>query len=203
MELTANITGSPNNNFNETLRLLKKEFDIEPTGYIDFQLNNFEVFKQYSSFELHNSYVINTDNDRCYILFIEACVKSQNAAGEITEHRENQTWGLAYLKHNMGRVKIRRETFTDKLFELVFPLELDFPEDKAFSNTFYVLANDKPKAIAGITRDFRNAVMDIREDDFIIEVAEHTLIIGNRKPITGQKAIHLAEFATRLVEICD
>ncbi|MCC8411235.1 hypothetical protein LJ707_20005 [Mucilaginibacter sp. UR6-1] len=203
MELTTDITGSHNDSFSETYQLLKQEFAIEPTGYIDFQLNNFEVFKQYSSFELQSSYVINTENDRCYILFIEACVKSQSTTGEITEHRENQTWGLAYLKHNLGRVKIRRETFTDKLFELVFPLEIDFKEDKAFSNTFYVLANDKPKAIAGITRDFRNAVMDIREDDLIIEVADHTLLIGNRKPITGQKAIHMAEFVTRLVEICD
>ncbi|MBE9586117.1 hypothetical protein IM792_16810 [Mucilaginibacter sp. JRF] len=200
MDITTDITGSHNNSFSDTYHLLKQEFDIEPTGYIDFQLNNFEAFKQYSSFEIKNSYVINTENDRCYILFVEVCTKSQSATGAITEQRENQTWALAYLKQNMGRVKIRRETFADKLFELVFPLEIDFKEDKAFSNTFYVLADDKPKAIAGITRDFRNAVMDIREDDFIIEVADHTLIIGNRKPISGQKAIHLAEFAVRLVD---
>lgn len=201
MEITTDITGSHNENFSDTYQLLRQEFAIEPTGYIDFQLNNLEVFKQCSAVELHSSYVIETGRDRCYILFVETCTKSQGADGRITEHRELQTWALAYLKHNFGRVKIRRETFTDKLFELMFPLEVDFNEDKTFSNAFYVLADDKSKAINGITRDFRNAVMDIREDDFVIEIADHTLIIGNRKPISGQKAIHLAEFVVRLVDI--
>lgn len=200
MEITTDLTGSHNENFSDTYQLLRQEFDIELTGYIDFQLNNFDVFKPCSSVELHSSYVIETEHDRCYILFVETCTKTQLTTGEIAEHRELQTWALAYLKHNFGRVKIRRETFTDKLFELVFPLEIDFKDDKAFSNTFYVLADDRPKAVAGITRDFRNAVMDIREDDFVIEIADHTLIIGNRKPISGQKAIYLAEFAVRLVD---
>ncbi|MCD8742485.1 hypothetical protein LT679_17880 [Mucilaginibacter roseus] len=200
MDITTDITGSHHDSFSETYQLLRTAFTIEPTGYIDFQLSNFEVFKQCFAVELHSSYVIETGYDRCYILFVETCTKTRHVTGEIAEHRELQTWALAYLKHNFGRVKIRRETFTDKLFELVFPLEIDFKDDKAFSNTFYVLADDLPKAVAGITRDFRNAVMDIREDDFVIEIADHTLIIGNRKPISGQKAIHLAEFAVRLVD---
>ncbi len=107
---------------------------------------------------------------------------------------EYHTWALAYLKHDFGRVMIRRETLTDKIIELIHPVELDFEADKAFSDTFYVLVNDRDKATSAIDRNFRNAVMDIRHEDFIIEIVEHTLIIGNQQPISPEKALYMADF---------
>jgi hypothetical protein len=65
------------------------------------------------------------------------------------------------------------------------------------------LVNDHEKAITGINRNFRNVVMDIREDDFVIEIAEHTLIIGNCKPVSPEKVIYMAEFVSRLCTTCD
>jgi len=97
---------------------------------------------------------------------------------------------------------IRRETLADKIIELVHPVELDFDEDKPFSDTFYVLVNDREKATQAIDRNFRNAVMDIRVDNFIVEVVEHSLIIGNYDPISPQKTTHLAEFITRVCSHC-
>ena len=122
--------------------------------------------------------------------------------GGISEFYEYQTYALAYLKRNLGRVLIRPETLVDKLIELIHPHEIDFKEDKAFSDIFYVVANDHEKAVAGIDRNLRNAIMDVREDDFIIEIVEHTLIIGSKKPITPDNAVHLAEFVSRVAEMC-
>jgi hypothetical protein len=53
-----------------------------------------------------------------------------------------------------------------------------------------------------MNRDFRNAVMDIRDSDFIIEIVDHTLIIGNYDPIIAEKSIHLAEFVERVASVC-
>ncbi len=97
---------------------------------------------------------------------------------------------------------IRRETLADKIIELVHPVELDFEDDKPFSDTFYVLVNDHQKAINAIDRNFRNAVMDTRKDNFIIEVVEHNLIIGNTDPVSPEKAIYLAEFVSRVASSC-
>jgi hypothetical protein len=98
-------------------------------------------------------------------------------------------------------VIIRTETFVDKLKELLLPLELDFKEDKPFSKRFYVLTDDKDKAANAMTQPFRDAVMSIKETDFIIEIFEHTLIIGNRKPILPEHACYLAEFVTKVAAI--
>ena len=151
---------------------------------------------------LRDSYVIKHLNKDSYVLFIGTHSRSVGTRGGITEFHENHIWALAYLKHDFGRVLIRRETLADKIIELIHPVELDFKEDKPFSDTFYVLVNDHQKAVSAIDRNFRNAVMDIREDDFVIEIVEHTLIIGSHKPISPERALHLAEFVARIASIC-
>ena len=102
----------------------------------------------------------------------------------------------------LAGVMIRPETLTDKILELIHPIELDFKEDKAFSDTFYVLIDDHQKAVTGINRNFRNAVMDIREDDFLIEIVNHTLVIGNKQSISPEKAIYMADFVSRICSSC-
>jgi hypothetical protein len=204
--LPFNITGlcaEEIERLHETYKALKEKFGIQFTGHIDFHLELFEVFKNHPGVHVRDCYVIKQDNNNdAYVLFIETHAQTVGENGAIINHCEYQTWALAYLKHDFGRVMIRRETLTDKIIELIHPIELDFEEDKPFSDTFYVLVNDHKKAINAINRNFRNAVMDIREDNFVIEIVEHTLIIGNKKPITYEKAIYLADFVVRLASLC-
>jgi hypothetical protein len=181
---------------------LKEKFNIQHTGHIDFHLEQFEIFKYYLDFNLRDSYVIKHTNNDCYVFFVDTHHKTKDSKGHITDHYTYQTWALAYLKQDMGRILIRPETLTDKILEIIHPLELDFEEDKAFSDAFYVVVNDHAKAIAGIDRNFRNAVMDIRHDDLVIEIVEHTLIIGNRRPISTDKALQMAAFVSRLCSMC-
>ena len=188
--------------FYKTYEALKARFLIQQTGNIDFNLEQFGVFKHCLHINIRGSFVVKQCDNDCYIFFIETHHKGLGHNGGITEHYEYQTWALAYLKHNFGRVLIRPETLADKIIELIHPVEVDFSEDKAFSDTFYVLVNDHAKAVAGIDRNFRNAVMDIRCDDFVIEIVDHTLLIGSKKPISPEKAIHLAEFIERIAELC-
>jgi hypothetical protein len=199
---TIGLNGETIDSFHETYKALKAKFRIELTGHIDFHLEDFEVFRQYPDINIRDSFVIRQVNNDCYILFIENHFKTMGTKGSIYGHYEYQTWALAYLKKDFGRVRIRPETLADKILELIHPIELDFAEDKAFSDTFYVLVNDHQKAVTAIDRNFRNVVMDIREHDFEIEIINHTLIIGNRKPISPENAIHLAEFVVRVCSNC-
>lgn len=198
---TENLTNEAVELFRDTYNLLAEKFDIQPTGDIDFHLEDFELFRNYSELRLLGSFVIKNSRTDCYILFLEV---AYTTSGKFKDAHpvEYQTWALSYLKHDFGRVLIRKETLKDKIVELVHPVEIDFPEDKAFSDTFFVVANDFNKAFANINRDFRNAVMDIRQDEFLIEIADHTLIIGDKKPVFPGRAIHLADFVTRLCDNC-
>jgi len=188
--------------FNDTYQLLKARSDFQVTGNIDFQLEQFEVFRDYDDVNIRGSYAIKPGNGNdCYILFVEAhsSVMGKYQRAHIYHY---QTWAIAFVKNDFDRVLIRRETLTDKIIELVHPVELDFEEDKPFSDTFYVLVNDRDKAIRGIGRNFRNAVMDIREDGFVIEIVGHTLIAGSQYPTMPGMAVHLAEFVERVCAHC-
>ena len=186
----------------DTYNALKTKLHIEFTGNIDFNLEQFEVFRNYCDIKLRESYAIKHLNNDSYALFVETHSRNMRQRRGIVDYYENQTWALAYLKKDFGRVLIRRETLADKIIELVHPVELDFEEDKAFSDTFYVLVNDRQKALSAIDRNFRNAVMDVRHDDFTIEVVEHTLIVGDRMPMSPERAVYLAEFVARLASLC-
>jgi hypothetical protein len=199
---TVGLTVSQFDNFYQTYNVLKGKFDIQPTGNIDFHLDGFESFKFYNDVKIRGSFVIKRAKNDCYVLFVEVRYKTMGGKSGYTYHQDYQTWAISYLKQDFGRVLIRRETLTDKIAELVHPVEIDFEEDKAFSDTFYVLANDHQKAVAGIDRNFRNAVMDIRSDDFTIEINEHSLIIGNRSTLSPERSIHLAEFIERIANLC-
>lgn len=199
---TVGLTAEEIDRLQQTYTALKDKFNIQLTGDINFHLEQFEVFKHCFDVNIRDSYVIKQDGNSSYVLFVETHSKTPNIKAGVTDHCDYQTWALAYLKHNFGRVLIRPETLRDKIVELIHPLEIDFAADKAFSDIFYVVANDHDKAINGINRNFRNAVMDVREDDFVIEIVEHTLIIGSKKTITPDRAIHLAEFVARVAERC-
>jgi hypothetical protein len=187
----------------DTYNELKSKLDLCHTGHIDFDLEHFEVFKNTFRMRVLGSYAIKQPNSNdCYVLFLEKRYQYTGSKGHTGEDDDYQTWVVAYLKNDFDRVLIRRETLADKLIELVHPVELDFDDDKAFSDTFYVLVNDRNKAIRGIDRNFRNAVMDLRHDDFIIEISGHTLIAGLQGPMMPGTAVHLAEFAERLCKFC-
>lgn len=203
---TVGLSGETIDSFHDIYKALKAKFNIQFTGDINFHLEDFEVLRSYENIELKGSFVVKHANNDCYILFLENFFRSFGGIGskgsQIIDRYEYQTWALAYLKKDFGRVMIRRETLTDKILELIHPIELDFAEDKPFSDTFYVLVNDLHKATLAIDRNFRNAAMDIRHDDFIIEIVNHTLIIGTRDTISPQSAVYLADFVTRVCSMC-
>jgi hypothetical protein len=187
----------------DTYNELKSKLELCHTGHIDFYLEQFESFSNAVRVRVLGSYAIKQPNGNdCYALFVEKRYQYTGSKGHTGEDDDYQTWVVAYLKNDFDRVLIRRETLTDKLIELVHPVELDFEDDKAFSDTFYVLVNDRNKAQRGIDRSFRNAVMDLRHDDITIEIHGHTLIAGRQGAMMPGTAVHLAEFAERLCKLC-
>lgn len=196
---TTALSGKNVDLLSETYGSLREQFGVEPTGHIDFQLEGFSAFSYYADFKIRGSYVIRTGTDSCYVLFVETFVKTLSPRGSKIEHYDYQVWGLGYLKHDAGRVVIRPETLADKIIELVYAVELDFKDDKTFSNSFYVVADDRYKAATALTPGFRKALFDLRRSEYIVEVMNHTFIIGNRKPISPAEATRLAGVVCKLV----
>ena len=201
---TVGLNGEQIDLFQETYETLKTRYSVELSGNIDFQLSDFEVFRDCVAVNIKGSFTIKSARSDCYLLFVETSkfATRGNRSPETVKVVEYQVWALAFTKKDFGRVLIRPETLVDKIIELVHPVELDFDEDKAFSDTYYVLVNDRWKADVAMDRNFRNVAMDVRHEDIVIEVIDHTLIIGYGKPVSPETAMNLADFVVRLCNNC-
>ena len=199
----SNLPTATINNYRNIYTAVKDQFPLQITGNINFHLEDFESFRNCIEINLRASYVIKHERSDSYLLFTETRHKPvEQKDTDSADYYLHHTWALAYLRKDFGHVVIRRETLRDKIIELIHPIELDFAEDKPFSNTFYTIVSDVQKARSSIDRNFRNAVMDIRDNDFVIEIVNHTLIIGSHHPVSPEKAVHIAEFVNRLADLC-
>lgn len=93
---------------------------------------------------------------------------------------------------------IRKKTFSDRIINLIHHTALDFNEDQSFSKYFYVAASDKEKALAAMTKEFRNALMEIQLENFIIEINNNVLLMGSSAAIDAKQIINLVNCANRL-----
>jgi hypothetical protein len=148
---TTGLSSIETDAFDATCQALKEEFKIEVPGYIDFQLEQFEVLNHHQAVNIRDTFAIKNLCGDSYLLFVDMNTAHAPVKGRTSYYTEYQPWALAYLKRDYGRVFIRTETIIDKIREIIFPIELDFKEDKPFSDRYYVLTDDKHKAEQAIT----------------------------------------------------
>src|SRR5579862_3656981 len=90
---TAGLCSEDIDRFYDTYKALKEKFHIELTGHIDFNLSQFEVFKNYPDINLRDSYVIKHLNNESYMLLVETHMRTVSArATVITDYFEYHAW---------------------------------------------------------------------------------------------------------------
>ena len=86
------------------------------------------------------------------------------------------------LEKDYGRILIREENVFDKILEILIKTEIDFKDDKEFSDRFYVLADDGYNAKQFLNSEIREILTSIpKKENFSIEVFNNELIISNKK----------------------
>ena len=195
---TMKIEASDIDALEATYKTLKENFKVGLTKDDAIKLKEFDMFTNHPEATIGGTLLINHPEDGCHLSFVKLRTVIQGGRGPAISYYKYQLWASATLRSDFGRVMIRRETLVDKILNVVHPVELHFDNDSAFSHRFFVAANDREKAITAMTPSFRDAIAGIRMDDFIIEIANSTLVIGNVQPITPQQTLYMAEFATKL-----
>ncbi|RCH56399.1 hypothetical protein DJ568_00635 [Mucilaginibacter hurinus] len=165
----------------EIFDALKQKFDVEYTELQDFEPTQFSSFNQYNKVGVVKKIAIKRAGTG-YLSFIK------------TPTTLLQLWGSVKINKDFGHVLIRPEKFADKLQELIKPVEIDFPDDKLFSQMNYVVANDRQKAVAAVTSGFRNIVAELQEDEFVIEIINDQLIINIKREPSPEVAKKLYKF---------
>ena len=86
------------------------------------------------------------------------------------------------LEKDYGRILIREENVFDKILEILIKTEIDFKDDKEFSDRFYVLADDEYNAKQFLNSEvIKNFNSIPKKENFTIEIFNNELIISNKK----------------------
>lgn len=185
----------------EAYAVLRKKFRVSITEDHTFDIKKFDVFSNYKDISIGGSLLINHPEKGCYLTFVKVITDARDMhtqRAQSLSYCKYQVWACATLRSDFGRMMIRRETVIDRVLNLVHPTELHFDDYVAFNKKFNVVADDKIKAIPAMTRAFRNALMEIKAEDFVIEIVGSTLVIGNTQPIDARQIVYFAEIAGKL-----
>jgi len=196
---TVGLTADEVQALEDTYQSLKAKFNIEVPDSNN-HINKFELFNNAQDGSLSAALLINAPSTDCYLNFVKIRYQFNNGRTQL-DYLKCQAWAFVNLNTDFGRVLIRKETLTDKVLELVHHTELKFNDDKVFNDNFYVSANDAPKAIAGITAEFRDVIKNNMYANFVIEINKDVLIIRNNQPIDPEQTIQLAEFASKIAAL--
>jgi hypothetical protein len=150
-------------------------FDNNPT--LDFK--KFETFSHYSDIKILCSINFNSQF-QVLIINIEHHFIGGRHGDSI--HNENQILGIKMLEKDYGRILIREENVFDKILEILIKTEIDFKDDKEFSNRFFVLADNEYNAKQFLNSEVRKNFNSIpKKENFTIEIFNNELIISNKK----------------------
>jgi hypothetical protein len=190
----------------DTYKSLKEKFSTASPGTADVYLNKFELFNNNPEASVGGTLFINYPATNCYLNFVKSSFSYSYGGrggngGQSFVYDKYQVWAFVNLKRDCDRILIRKETFADRLLEIIHPIELKFKEDRIFSDNFYVVANDVEKATTLLTSDFRKIMTEMMYKDFVIEIINKTLVIRNNQPINPDQVIHLAEIACKIASI--
>lgn len=178
---------------------LKVSFSAEFDFYFDPNFKEFWLFSHCESYHIGPVIRLQNNATNFYLTFTQVAYKASYANKSVYPPiKEYQTWGVALLKNNFGHILIKAETLLDKIHDLINPVELDFEDDKEFSKKFYVATNDKLKASLQMSQSFRNLIKNIQSKNFVIEIINNTLIIGNKKVVEIETSLDFVEFLDKV-----
>ncbi len=174
---------------------LSQKFAVQMLEHFDFDLKFFGIFSHISIIKPFWSLAISSEKENFQLVAINIQYNFIGGKKGDTLINENQLWGFKKLKKDYGNLYIREEKLIDKVIELFHSLEIDFPQDTEFSKRFYVCSDNENKTRLALDQNTRTLFCEIpNRENFIFEIQQNHLVMGNRKPINEQNAMQIAQF---------
>jgi len=180
---------------------LKDNYNAEIDTEYPINIRDFDIFNA-NEFNDHGAGFRIVKNSRpFYLEFIEILYRTDGRRYSPNFHIEYQTWGLVNLKSDFGHILIKPETFLDKIHDIINPVDLDFKDDKEFSKKYLVVSNDRMKAEMQMNQSFRNYIKQIALEEFVIEIVNNKLIIGDKKVVSLESTLEFAKYLNTIAGV--
>lgn len=165
--------------------------EIELSEYLERSI----LFEDYQAINYFNSFKLS--NYKTVALLFNLYVFYDLHGGRYSQsHKEFQLCGAKKLPQDFGHIYIRPETMSDKLTEVFKKQEIDFKAHPRFSSSYYMIASDKPKAIAFGNFNRLDQIAELRGAH--IEIKGNILLMKFKRVYDEQDALSMANFLMKI-----
>jgi hypothetical protein len=186
-------------NLSEAITSIAPEYELSIASPAEKEKTK-TIFGYFDSFKGHEvEHLISVLKVKKSNLFFDLIIvgldfSEQRSAQGRSKVIEYEMLALVNINKDLGKVFISPESFADKISEFFNPIEIDFPEDKAFSDKYYVLSGDAGKVKNNLSAGLRKAISNF--DNLYLECSDAKMIIRVQDEISVEntKTIFHAAF---------
>lgn len=179
---------------------IQEEYKCTPVNNFQFPIQNFRYPKEFKNVKPAVAYQTHPNT---FVTISEVQIREtgpRNRKREVVS-LEQQVWGFGRLAKDYGTIIMRPETLIDKISELVKPVEIDFDEDKKFSDSIYLLGEDEEKTRKLVNQKFRDIVRGLSPLEFVLECSGKDVMICSTKRADSKSAVAIAEFLKKMITL--
>jgi hypothetical protein len=178
-------------NLSQALAALAAEYELSMANPAEKEkikgiFTEFDSLKGHEVEHLINVLKVQRSNLSFDLIIVGLDFSSQRGSQSRSKVIEYEMLALVTLKKDLGKVFISPESFADKVSEFFNPIEIDFPEDKAFSDKYYVLSGDAGKVRANLDANLRMAITGF--NNLYLECSGSKMIIRVQDEISVENA---------------
>lgn len=163
---------------------LSQDFIIKYNPEFIFDFKKFGAFNHISVINPFLCFDVSKDSENFQIIAVNIQYNFIGGKHGDSLINENQIWGLKKLDKDFGNIFIRDENIYDKIAEIFQKIEIDFKENAEFSKRYFVITDNETQTRISLNQNMRKLFCEIpKKENFIFEISNNYLLMGNRKPI--------------------
>jgi hypothetical protein len=190
-------------NLSQALAALSAEYELsmaKPTEKekIKSVFTEFDSLKGHEVEHLINMLKVQRANLSFDLIIVGLDFSGQRSSQGLSKVIEYEMLAMITLKKDLGKIFISPESFIDKVSEFFNPIEIDFPEDKVFSDKYYVLSGDATKVRANLDANLRMAISGF--NNLYLECSGSRMIIRVQDEISVENAKSICHAAFSILK---
>lgn len=159
---------------------LNSKFEVSTDTETDYNLSSLNSF-------VDNNFLIIQDYQLSNVKKINLLFVSTNAIdndvpeyiiGNLANFHNIQLWAVLTTNNNYEHTLLRCESIKNKIIDFFIKQDIEYKDDKEFSNNFYIMSNDLEIAKNYFSVEMRKAILKFKGSKIIIELKGDKIYVG-------------------------
>jgi hypothetical protein len=159
---------------------LNSKFEVSTDIETDYNLASLNSFVD-NNFGIIEDYQLSNDK-KINLLFVSTNSIDNDVPEYIIGNSANfnniQLWAVLTTNNNYEHTLLRCESIKNKIIDFFIKQDIDYIEDKEFSNNFYIMSNNSETAKNYFSEEMRKAILKFKDSKIIIELKGDKIYVG-------------------------